>query len=56
MQVVYFKESFQFIAIKNTKINSKGLIRNCLQGAGDFRDQTGAAYWCHVRQADRGKR
>ncbi len=25
-----------------------------LQGAVYFRDQTGEAYWCYVRQADRG--
>ncbi len=25
-----------------------------LLGAGDFRDQTGAAYRCYVKQADRG--
>ncbi len=30
-------------------------ICNCLQGAGDFRKQTGVAYLPYVSHADRGK-
>jgi len=39
---------------KRRNITNPGIC-NCLQGAGDSRDQSGEAYWSYVSQADRGK-
>ena len=39
---------------KRRNVTNPGIC-NCLQGAGDFRDQTGEAYWSYVSQADREK-
>jgi hypothetical protein len=39
---------------KRRNVTTPGIC-NCLQGAGDSRDQTGEAYWSYVSQADRGK-
>jgi hypothetical protein len=39
---------------KRRNVTNPGIC-NCLQGAGDSRDQTVEAYWSYVSQADRGK-
>jgi|GEM_PF-2527696 len=54
MQLFYDLIKNNYLQGKRRNVTTPGIC-NCLQGAGDFRDQTGEAYWSYVSQADHGK-